>query len=146
MFRGPIVMESYWALPEATNEILGPDGWLRTGDVGYKDEDGYYYIVDRKKEMIITAGYNVYPSEVERAVAEHPGVAMVAVGSVFDPQKGELAKAYIVRKQGARCDEGEIMLHCRERLAQYKLPRLIEFVEDLPRTSTGKMKRGSFND
>ena len=105
------------------------------------DDDGYITIVDRKKDMILTAGYNVYPAEIERVVAGHPDVAMVAVGRQPDEIKGEIAKAYVVLKQGAGGDEESIVSHCREHLAAYKVPRAIQFVDDLPKTSTGKIMR-----
>ena len=99
------------------------------------------FIVDRKKDMILTAGYNVYPAEIERVVAGHPAVALVAVGSVDDELKGELAKAYVVLKAGANATEEEIIEFCRGTLAAYKVPRLVQFVDDVPKTSTGKVMR-----
>jgi long-chain acyl-CoA synthetase len=105
------------------------------------DPEGYIHVVDRKKDMILTAGYNVYPAELERVIAAHPAVAMVAVGSQPDALKGEVAKAYIVAKTGAKIDEEGVLSFCRERLAAYKVPRLVQFVTDLPKTSTGKILR-----
>ena len=99
------------------------------------------FIVDRKKDMILTAGYNVYPAEIERVVAGHPDVALVAVGSIPDEDKGELAKAYIVSKTGTNPDADDIINYCREHLAAYKVPRAVQFVDDLPKTSTGKVMR-----
>ena len=99
------------------------------------------FIVDRKKDMILTAGYNVYPAEIERVVAGHPDVALVAVGSIPDEEKGELAKAYIVPKTGSTPDAQDVIAYCREHLAAYKVPRAVQFVEDLPKTSTGKVMR-----
>jgi len=124
MVRGPIVMQGYFGNEEKTRETIEPDGWLHTGDLGRMDADGCVFIVDRKKDMILTAGYNVYPAEIERVVAGHPAVALVAVGSVDDELKGELAKAYIVLKSGATATEDEIIEFCRETLAAYKVPRL----------------------
>jgi long-chain acyl-CoA synthetase len=141
MVRGPIVMQGYFGNAEATRETIEPDGWLHTGDVAHMDADGYIYVVDRKKEMIITAGYNVYPAEVERVISQHPAIAMVAVGSQSDELKGEVAKAYVVLRHGARADEAEILALCREHLAAYKVPSAVQFVDDLPRTSTGKVMR-----
>ena len=141
MVRGPIVMQGYFGNAEATRETIEPDGWLHTGDLAHMDADGYIYIVDRRKEMIITAGYNVYPAELERVIAQHPAVAMVAVGSQPDEFKGEVAKAYVVLRYGAQADEAEILALCREHLAAYKVPRTVQFVDDLPRTSTGKIMR-----
>lgn len=141
LVRGPLVMRGYWNDPSATVQALDRDGWLATGDVGRRDEDGYLFIVDRKKDMILTAGYNVYPAELEQTIAGHPAVAMVAVAGRPDEEKGEVAEAYIVLHRGAEPDAAAILAHCRERLAAYKLPRAIHFVSDLPRTSTGKILR-----
>jgi long-chain acyl-CoA synthetase len=141
MVRGPIVMLGYFGNEAATKETIEPDGWLHTGDVALSDEDGRFFIVDRRKDMIITAGYNVYPAEIERVVAAHPAVAMVAVGSQPDELKGELARAYVVLRPGAAATEQEIIDHCRPHLAAYKLPRSVAFVPDLPKTSTGKIMR-----
>ena len=141
MVRGPIVMQGYYGNEKATRETIEPDGWLHTGDMARMDSDGYIYVVDRKKDMIITAGYNIYPAELERVVASHPSVALVAVGSQPDEVKGEVAKAYIVLRQGAQPDEESIMAHCRKHLAAYKVPRALQFVPDLPKTSTGKIMR-----
>jgi long-chain acyl-CoA synthetase len=141
MVRGPVVMQGYFGNPEATRETIEADGWLHTGDLAHMDADGYIYIVDRKKDMILTGGFNVYPAEIERVIAQHPAVALVAVGSLPDDLKGEIAKAYIVLRSGATTDEAEVLAFCRERLAAYKLPRAIKFVDDLPKTSTGKIMR-----
>lgn len=139
--RGPMAMQGYLGRPEATAEALGPDGWLRTGDLARRDADGYLYVVDRLKDMVITGGFNIYPAELERVIAEHPAVAMVAVGSIPDEAKGELAKAYVVPRQGVRLDVQELEQHCRARLAAYKVPRAFQLVDDLPKTSTGKVLR-----
>ena len=141
MARGPLVMMGYYNDAERTKEALEPDGWLHTGDLAKMDSDGCVFVVDRKKDMIVTAGYNVYPAEIERVLAAHPAVAMSAVGSLPDDQKGEIAKAYIVLKDGAAGDPDEIISFCRETLAAYKVPRAVQFVEDLPKTSTGKIMR-----
>jgi long-chain acyl-CoA synthetase len=141
MVRGPIVMLGYFGNDAATRETIEPDGWLRTGDVAVADEDGHFFIVDRRKDMIVTAGYNVYPAEIERVIATHPAVAMVAVGSRPDELKGELARAYVVLRPNAAATEQEIVDHCRPHLAAYKLPRSVAFVPDLPKTSTGKIMR-----
>jgi long-chain acyl-CoA synthetase len=139
--RGPVTMREYLGRTDATAETLGADGWLRTGDLVRQDQDGYLYVVDRLKDMVITGGFNIYPAELERVIAEHPDVAMVAVGSVPDEAKGELAKAYVVARQGAQLDLGQLEQHCRARLAAYKVPRAFQIVEDLPKTSTGKILR-----
>ncbi|MCF7549316.1 class I adenylate-forming enzyme family protein [Pseudonocardia sp. WMMC193] len=141
MIRGPVVMLGYHGRPEATAEVLEPDGWLHTGDVATMDDAGYVFVVDRRKDMIITAGYNVYPAEIERVLAGHPGVAMVAAGPVPDPVKGELACAYVVRTDGDTTTGAELIAYAREHLAAYKVPRLVQFVDALPATSTGKIMR-----
>jgi len=141
MIKGPIIMQGYYGKEEATRETIEPDGWLHTGDIARMDADGYIYIVDRLKDMILTAGYNVYPAEIERVLSQHPSVAMSAVGAVPDELKGELAKAYIVPKEGTKPTEQEILTFCRQHLGAYKVPRQIMFVNDLPKTSTGKIMR-----
>jgi long-chain acyl-CoA synthetase len=139
--RGPVVMTGYLGQPDATADTIVADGWLHTGDLVRQDKDGYLYVVDRLKDMIITGGFNIYPAELERVIAEHPDVALAAVGSVFDEAKGELAKAYIVPRHGAQLDLAALEQHCRVRLAAYKVPRAYQIVEDLPKTSTGKILR-----
>lgn len=141
MVRGPIVMMGYFNDEEKTREALEPDGWLHTGDLGTMDTDGCVYIVDRKKDMILTGGFNVYPAEIERVLATHPAVALAAVGKLPDDIKGEIAKAYIVLKTDTTCSEDEIISFCRKSLAAYKCPRKVQFVSDVPKTSTGKIMR-----
>ena len=141
MIRGPIVMQGYWGNEKATREAIEPDGWLHTGDLATMDEDGAVFIVDRKKDMINTGGFKVFPAEIERVIAAHPSVAMVAVGGQPDELKGEIAKAYVVLKPGAAPDAEGILALCRAELAAYKAPRAIQFVADLPKTSTGKIMR-----
>ena len=141
MIRGPIVMQGYFGNEVATKEVIEPDGWLHTGDLANMDDDGAIFVVDRKKDMINTAGFKVFPAEIERVVAEHPTVAMVAVGSQPDDFKGEIAKAYVILKPGAVADAESILALCRKELAAYKVPKLVQFVADLPKTSTGKIMR-----
>jgi long-chain acyl-CoA synthetase len=141
MIRGPIVMKGYYGNERATRETIEPDGWLHSGDLASMDQDGAIFIVDRKKDMINTGGFKVYPAEIERVIAMHPAVALVAVGSLSDEIKGEIAKAYVVLKPGSRVTADDILTLCREQLAAYKTPREIQFVADLPRTSTGKIMR-----
>jgi long-chain acyl-CoA synthetase len=141
MVRGPLVMQGYFGNEKATAETIEPDGWLHTGDLVSRDEDGYYFVVDRRKDMILTGGYNIYPAEIERVLAGHPAVAMSAVGRQADDLKGETAKAYIVLKPGATGDADEVVNFCREHLAAYKVPRAVQFVDALPTTSTGKIMR-----
>ena len=141
MLRGPFVMLGYYGNEQATKATIEPDGWLHTGDVATRDEEGHYFIVDRKKDLVITGGFNVYPAEIERVVAAHPAVGMVAVGPVPDETLGELARAYVVLRPGTSATEAEIIDFCRGHLAAYKLPRSVRFVPDLPKTSTGKIMR-----
>ncbi|MEU3163087.1 AMP-binding protein [Streptosporangium sp. NPDC006930] len=141
--RGPIVMQGYFGNPEATAEVLLDSGWLRTGDIAYRDASGHYFVVDRVKDVIITGGYNVYPAEVERVIASHPDVSLVAVGREFDAVKGELAVAYVVPRGDAEIDEAALIDYCRPHLAAYKLPRRVVRVSTLPMTSTGKIMRRS---
>ncbi|MFT4065587.1 class I adenylate-forming enzyme family protein [Paraburkholderia sp.] len=139
--KGPITMIGYFGRPEATAETIEADGWLHTGDLAYKDEEGFIFVVDRLKDMVITGGFNVYPAELERVLCEHPAVAMAAVVGVPDETKGELAKAFVVQRNGIALDPENVLQFCRERLAAYKVPRLIEVVDDLPKTSSGKVLR-----
>jgi len=141
MYSGPLVMMGYHNNPTATAETVRPDGWLHTGDIAVMDDDGYATIVDRKKDMIVTAGFKVYPAELERVLCMHPAVALAAVGSIPDEAKGELAKAYVMIKQDDSVSSTELIAHCREYLAAYKVPRAIQFVESVPMTSSGKIMR-----
>jgi len=141
MYYGPLVMMGYFNNPKATAETVRPDGWLHTGDIAIMDEDGYATIVDRKKDMILTAGFNVYPAELERVLCMHPLVALAAVGSIPDEAKGELAKAYVLLKPNCQATRSQLMAHCREHLSAYKLPRAIQFVDSVPMTSSGKIMR-----
>jgi long-chain acyl-CoA synthetase len=138
--RGPQVMKGYWNRPEETEQVLR-DGWLYTGDIGYMDERGYFYIVDRKKDVIIAGGYNIYPREVEEVLYEHPKVQEAAVIGVPDPYRGETVKAFVVLKPGETCSKEELDAFMRERLAAYKVPRLYEFRDELPKTAVGKILR-----
>ncbi|TWF95613.1 long-chain-fatty-acid--CoA ligase [Saccharopolyspora dendranthemae] len=132
-------MSGYWNLPEATAETITPDGWLRTGDAGREDDDGYLYIEDRVKDMIITGGENVYPAEVERVVLEFPGVAEVAVIGAPDEKWGEAVTAYVVCEQGESVDDQALLDFTRSRLAHYKCPKSVSTVAALPRNATGKI-------
>jgi long-chain acyl-CoA synthetase len=141
LIRGPQVMQGYWQRPEDTAEALDQDGWLRTGDIAKMDADGYFSIVDRKKDIIIASGFKVLPREVEEVLYAHPAVQEVAVAGVPDPYRGETVKAYIVPKTGMRPSEEEIIAHCRASLAPYKVPKLVEFRAELPKTAIGKVLR-----
>ncbi len=137
--KGPQVMKGYWNRPEATAEAL-KDGWFYTGDVARMDEDGYFHIVDRKKDMVNVSGFNVYPNEVEEAIAKHPGVASAGVVGVADEQTGEAVRAYVVRTDASLTEE-QIREHCKQYLTNYKVPRQIVFRDELPMTPVGKVLR-----
>jgi len=146
IIKGPQVMKGYWRMPTETASALrtGPDGqpgWFYSGDLGYMDEDGYFHIVDRKKDIIICGGYNVFPAEVEAVLFEHPKVKEAAVVGVPDPRLGETVKAYIVLKEGETATEEEIIAFCRERMAAYRVPRIVEFRDELPKSLVGKVLR-----
>jgi long-chain acyl-CoA synthetase len=138
-FRGPSVVPGYWDDPEATREAIDPGGWLATGDVGYLDEDGYLFLVDRRKEMIIRGGYNVYPREVEEALYAHPAVLEAAVVGVPHETLGEDVAALVVLRAGAEATADELQAWTKERVAAYKYPRAIAIVDDLPKGPTGKI-------
>jgi acyl-CoA synthetase (AMP-forming)/AMP-acid ligase II len=139
-------MAGYWNLPEATAKTLGRDGWLRTGDAGYMDTDGYLYIHDRIKDMIISGGENIYPAEVESAICDHPDVAEVAVIGVPDDKWGEAVKAIVVMKPGKKATPGDIINFTRERIAGFKTPKTVDFIEALPRNASGKILRRHLRD
>lgn len=143
--RGPQVMRGYWGRPEETARVLDAEGWLATGDVGRMDARGYFYIVDRKKDMILVSGFNVYPNEIEQVVMTHPGVLECAVIGVPDEKSGEVVKVFIVRKDPA-LTAAQVMAHCREQLTGYKLPKHIEFRNELPKTNVGKILRRELRD
>lgn len=134
-------MSGYWRLPEVTAETVDQDGWLRTGDAAYRDEDGFFFIQDRLKDKIITGGENVYPAEVENAIFGHPAVAEVAVIGVPDARWGEAVKAVVVRRPGTDADEAGIIAWARERIAGFKVPKSVDFVDGLPRNANGKVLR-----
>ena len=138
--RGPQVMRGYWNRPEETAQVMTSDGYLRTGDIGVMDERGYVRIVDRKKDMILVSGFNVYPNEIEDVVAHHPGVLEVAAVGVADEKSGEAVKLFVVKKDPALTAEA-LIEHCRQRLAGYKVPRQVEFRTELPKTNVGKILR-----
>lgn len=140
LVRGPQVMQGYWRRPEETVATLA-GGWLHTGDIARMDEDGYFYIVDRKKEMIIASGFKVYPRDVEEALYQHPAVKEAAVIGVPDQYRGETVKAFVVLKAGVQCSASEIIDWCRGRLAAYKVPRQVEIVAELPKSMVGKVLR-----
>ncbi len=139
VIRGHNVMSGYWHKPEATEETIDAEGWFHTGDIATIDEDGYFFIVDRKKDMIIRGGYNIYPREVEEVLYEHPAVREAAVVGVADDHLGEEVGAAVALKDGESVSEDELRDHARERVANYKYPRRIWFVDELPKGPTGKI-------
>ena len=143
--RGPQVMKGYWQRPEETELVFYPDRFLRTGDMGYVDKLGFVFLVDRKKDMILVSGFNVYPNEVEEAVAMHPGVLDVAAIGVPDEHSGEAVKIFVVRKDPA-VNERMLIAHCRSVLTGYKVPKHVEFRDDLPRTNVGKILRRALKE
>ncbi len=145
IIKGPQVMKGYWNKPEETKAVL-KEGWLFTGDLARMDEDGYFYIVDRKKDMIIAGGYNVYPREIEEVLYQHPAVKEVIVIGVPDAYRGETVKAYITLQADQKATEEELIEFSRKYLAAYKVPRLIEFRDELPRSAVGKLLRRSLRD
>jgi long-chain acyl-CoA synthetase len=144
--RGHNVMKGYYRKPEATRDVFFPGGWLRTGDLCRMDDDGYYYIVDRVKEMIIRGGYNVYPREIEETLMTHPAVSLAAVKGVPHDQHGEEIKAYIVLKEGVQTTEKKIKEWAKKQMAAYKYPRIIEFRNRLPMTATGKILKKDLDE
>jgi long-chain acyl-CoA synthetase len=132
-------MAGYWNNPEATAAAITPDGWFRTGDAGYADENGYLFLHDRVKDMIVSGGENVYPAEVENALMAHPAVADVAVIGVPDERWGEAVKAIVVREPGSDVSGDDLVAFARERLAGFKLPKSVDFADSLPRNPSGKL-------
>ncbi|MCM3768792.1 long-chain fatty acid--CoA ligase [Neobacillus niacini] len=145
IIKGPQIMKGYWNMPEETANTLR-DGWLYTGDIAKVDEDGYLYIVDRKKDMIIASGFNVYPRDVEEVLYEHPSVQEAVVIGVPDPYRGEDIKAVIVLKAGKTATAEEMIKYCRENMSAYKVPRIIEFRSELPKTGVGKILRRALRE
>ena len=145
LVRGPQVMEGYWNDPQATDGVL-QDGWLATGDIATADGDGYFYIVDRKKDLVIVGGYNVYPREIEDFLYQHPSVKEAAAFGVPHPLRGEVLAACIVLKDGATSTPAEIIRHCRENLPSHKVPRRLEFVAEIPKTLVGKPLRRALRE
>lgn len=140
IIKGPQVMKGYYKKPEETAAVL-KDGWLFTGDIGFFDEDGYLTIVDRKKDMIIASGYNIYPREIDEILFDHPKVLEACSIGVFDEYRGETVKAYVVVKPGEALSEEEIVRYCQEKLAAYKVPKMVEFIDALPKSAIGKILR-----
>ena len=143
--RGPQVMRGYWQRPEETAKVFTKDGWLRTGDAGRMDDKGYFYIGDRKKDMILVSGFNVYPNEIEEVVVAHDGVLEAAAISVPDARSGEAVKLFVVKRDPELTAE-RILAHCRQNLAAYKVPKHVEFRDELPKTSVGKILRRALRE
>ena len=143
--RGPQVMEGYWHRPQETADVMLPGGWLKTGDIGRMDDRGYIWIEDRKKDMILVSGFNVYPNEIENVVVEMPGVLEAAAIGIEDERSGEIVKLFVVRKD-ASLTEQDILDYCHENLTGYKRPKIIEFRDELPKTNVGKILRRALRD
>jgi long-chain acyl-CoA synthetase len=142
---GPQVVPGYWEKPDETANAI-PGGALKTGDVGFMDEQGWFYVVDRKKDMINVAGYKVWPREVEDILYQHPAVREAAVVGVPDEYRGETVKAFVSLRPNQTADEAELIAFCKERMAAYKYPRQVELVDELPKTVTGKVLRRELRD
>jgi len=140
VISGPQIAAGYWGRQEESAQAFA-GGALSTGDVGFMDEDGWFYLVDRKKDMIIASGYKVWPREIEDVLYEHPGVREVAVIGVEDPYRGETVKAFVSLRPGERLEPAALVEFCRERLAAYKYPREVEIVDELPKSVSGKILR-----
>jgi long-chain acyl-CoA synthetase len=144
---GPIVVPGYWEKPEETRRAIR-DGWLYTGDVGKMDEDGWFYVVDRKKDLIVASGYKVWPREIEDVIYQHPSVRETAVVGVPDPYRGETVKAFVALKEGMEgsVDAEQLIAFCRAKMAAYKYPRQVEIVPEIPKTLTGKFLRRTLRE
>jgi len=143
--KGPQVMEGYWQRPEETANVMLPGGWLRTGDIGRMNEDGYIFIEDRKKDMILVSGFNVYPNEIENVVVEMDGILEAAAIGIADERSGEAVKVFAVRKNDS-VTEQDVLDYCRDNLTNYKRPKIVEFRDDLPKTNVGKILRRALRD
>src|SRR6185437_14096330 len=143
--RGPQVMRGYWNRPDETAKVMLPEGWLRTGDIGRMDEAGFVYIEDRKKDMILVSGFNVYPNEVEAVAAQHPGILEAAAVAQPDEHSGEVVALFVVRKDPA-LTEREVIEFCRKSLAGYKTPKHVYFRQELPKSNVGKILRKALRD
>tara|TARA_B100001094_G_C18183094_1_gene802090 strand:+ start:1237 stop:2895 length:1659 start_codon:yes stop_codon:yes gene_type:complete len=143
--KGPQVMQGYWLRPLETEQAVDAEGWFSTGDIGYQDDQGYFYIVDRKKDMILVSGFNVFPNEIEEVVASHPKVLEAAAVGVPDEVSGEIVKVFVVAKESHLTKEN-VIEHCRASLTGYKVPKLIEFRQELPKSNVGKILRRELRD
>ena len=143
--RGPQVMAGYWQRPEETEKTMFPGGWLRTGDMGRMDEQGFIFITDRKKDMILVSGFNVFPNEIEDVVVEMEGVLEAAAVGIPDEKSGEVVKLFVVRKD-PNLTEQQVLAFCREKLTGYKRPKTVVFRDELPKTNVGKILRRALRD
>jgi len=140
IMKGPLIMQGYWNNPKETAGQL-KNGWLLTGDIAIQDEDGYFFIVDRKKDMIIAGGFNIYPREIDEVLFQHPKVQEAISIGVSDPYRGETVKAFVVLKPGQTATAEEMISFCKEKLTAYKVPKMVEFRESLPKSAVGKVLR-----
>jgi len=145
IIKGPQIMKGYYKKPDETAKVL-KDGWFYSGDIGKFDQDGYLTIVDRKKDMIIAGGYNVYPVELDNVLFDHPKILEACTIGVPDAYRGETVKAFVVVKPGESLTEEDVMTYCRQNLAAYKIPRQVEFVDELPKSAVGKILRRELRD
>ena len=145
-FRGPHVCLGYWNRPEATAEAFAPGGWFRSGDLARRDEDGYYYVAGRAKEMFISGGVNVFPAEIEAVLLQHPGVRDAAVVGIEEPTWGEIGVAFVVPLAPGSAEPDSVLAFLAERLARFKLPRQVVLLDELPRTPYGKVVKGQLKD
>jgi len=145
VIKGPQIMKGYFKKPEETEKVL-KDGWFYSGDVGCFDEDGYLKIVDRKKDMIIAGGYNIYPVELDGVLFDHPKILEAATIGVQDDYRGETVKAFVVVREGEALTEQEVVDYCKENLAAYKVPKIVEFIDELPKSAVGKILRRKLVD
>ncbi len=145
VFKGPQIMHGYYKRPDETADVL-KDGWLYTGDIGYVDEDGFLTLIDRKKDMIVASGYNIYPNEIDEVLYEHPDIMEACTIGVADEYRGETVKVFVVCKPDKAISEDELTAYCRENLAAYKVPKIIEFMDELPKSAVGKILRRELRD
>ena len=145
LIKGPGVMKGYLNRPQETGRTI-QDGWLYTGDIARMDEDGYVYIVDRKKDLVIRGGYNVYPREIDEVLYQHPKIAEAVAVGIADEYRGETVKAFVVPKEGETLTEEDIIGFCKEKLAAYKAPKIVEFRDELPKSAVGKILRKVLRD
>jgi long-chain acyl-CoA synthetase len=145
LVKTPTLMSGYWNNPSETENTIR-DGWLHTGDVAYQDEDGFIFIVGRKKDMILASGFNIYPREIDEVMYTHPKVLHSCTVGVPDPKRGETVKVFLQLKERMEMDEGEVVRYCRERLTAYKVPKIVEFIDEVPLTSVGKPDRKALKE